>query len=109
MDADRTRSAEPAPPTAGARAPSDERIHEQQVHEEAEEIAVEGDDLREIFESVLGREHPHVGEPPPGGAPWPPPLGRRADHAEADQPTHAERGGRPDRTEGGADEERGGR
>ncbi|MBX6751819.1 MAG: hypothetical protein IRY85_19540 [Micromonosporaceae bacterium] len=106
MDADRTRSAEQAPPASHDQAPSDERIHEQQRHEEAEEIAVEGDDLSEIFESVLGRERPHVGEPPPEGAPWPPPLGRRADQAEADHPTPAERGGQTDRTDGGADENR---
>lgn len=107
MDADRTGSAEQAPPASHARAPSDQRIHEQQLHEEAEQIAVEGDDLREIFESVLGRERPHVGEPPPAGAPWPPPLGRRSDQAEADQP-EVNQGGpaRTGRTDGGADENR---
>jgi hypothetical protein len=101
MDADRTRSAEQAPPASGARTPSDERIRERQRHEQAEGIAVEGDDLREIFESVLGRERPHVGEPPPAGASWPPLLGRRTNQAEADQPAPAEPGGRSDRTGGG--------
>jgi hypothetical protein len=57
-------------------APSNRRIHEEQQHEEAERIAVEGDDLSEIFGSILGPERPHVGTPPPAGAPWPPPLGR---------------------------------
>jgi hypothetical protein len=58
-------------------APSDERRHEERLHEEAERIAVEGDDLSEIFFSVLGPERPHVSEEPPEGASWPPPLGDR--------------------------------
>jgi hypothetical protein len=104
--ADRTRPAEQAQRTSRARAPSDERIHEQQLHEEAERIAVEGVDLREIFESVLGHERPHVDEPAPAGAPWPPPLGRQSDLAEADQPNIDQAGGRvrTERTDGGADE-----
>jgi hypothetical protein len=62
-----------APPHA--QTPSERRAHEEQLHDEAEQLAVEGDDLSEIFYSVLGKERPHVGEPPAGGASWTPPLG----------------------------------
>ena len=67
--ASRERAAPPHP-----EAPSDERLHRERLHEEAERIAVEGDDLSEIFFSVLGPERPHVDEEPPGGVSWPPPL-----------------------------------
>jgi hypothetical protein len=67
------------------RAPSDERRHEERMHEEAERIAVEGDDLSEIFGAVLGRERPHVDEEPPGGVSWPPRLGKRSGQ-RADDP-----------------------
>ena len=63
-------------------APSDQRRHEERRHQRAERIAVEGDDLSEIFYSVLGPERPHVDEEPPEGVSWPPPLGRRRDESQ---------------------------
>lgn len=51
-------------------APSDEQHHREQVHEQAEELAVEGEDLSEILFSALGHERPHVAEPPPAGVSW---------------------------------------
>lgn len=77
--AERDRAAEPR-----HEAPSDERLHRKRLHEEAERIAVEGDDLSEIFEAVLGRERPHVDEPPPGGVSWPPRLGKGAAERDDD-------------------------
>lgn len=79
--ADRDRTGQRRPT-----APSDEQRHRERLHEQAEQIAVEGDDLSEVFYSVLGRERPHVGEPPPAGASWPPPLGDRSASRNHDRP-----------------------
>jgi len=85
--ADRARTAESAPPTSPARAPSDERIRAEKQHEEAEGIAVEGDDLSEIFESVLGRGRPHVGEAQPKGPwAWPPEIGHESERSDQPDP-----------------------
>jgi hypothetical protein len=83
---DRETSEETAPrhpPT-----PSDKRLHEERIHEEAEHIAVEGDDLSELFAAVLGPEKPHVDEAPPGGVSWPPRLGRKSAERAAQEEEH---------------------
>lgn len=85
--ADRTETHAEHRPT-----PSDERMHQEHLHEEAEQIAVEGDDLSELFAEVLGPEKPHVGEPQPGGASWPPRLGRKVAEEAEKEAEHRDQG-----------------
>jgi hypothetical protein len=88
--ADRTRAAEtrtvePPPARPEPHTPSDERFREEKQHEQAEGIAVEGDDLSEIFESALGRGRPHVGPAQPKGPwAWPPQIGHESEQAASE-------------------------
>jgi hypothetical protein len=96
--ADRTRTAEPPPasaephaPSNEPHAPSDERIREEKQHEEAEGIAVEGDDLSEILGAALGSGRPHVGPAEPKGPwAWPPRIGHESEQASPGSPDAAD-------------------